>query len=94
MICSALAGLAGLYLAARTRTGDPLIGQSFTLDSVAAVVLGGSLLAGGRVTIIGAVIGTITLGLLPNILDLTAVPYFYQQPVKGLLLLAAVPFRP
>ncbi len=90
IICSALAGLAGLYLAARTRTGDPLIGQSFTLDSVAAVVLGGSLLAGGRVTIIGTVIGTISLGLLPNVLNLTAVPYFYQQPVKGLLLIAAV----
>jgi ribose transport system permease protein len=90
IICSTLAGLAGLYLAARTRTGDPLIGQSFTLDSVAAVVLGGSLLAGGRVTIIGTVIGTLSLGLLPNVLNLTAVPYFYQQPVKGLLLIAAV----
>lgn len=90
IICSTLAGLAGLYLAARTRTGDPLIGQSFTLDSVAAVVLGGSLLAGGRLTIVGTVIGTISLGLLPNVLNLTAVPYFYQQPVKGLLLIAAV----
>jgi ribose transport system permease protein len=90
VICSTLAGLAGLFLAARTRTGDPLIGQSFTLDSVAAVVLGGSLLAGGRVTIAGTVIGTICLGLLPNVLNLTAVPYFYQQPVKGLLLIVAV----
>jgi ribose transport system permease protein len=90
IICSTLAGLAGLFLAARTRTGDPLIGQPFTLDSVAAVVLGGSLLAGGRVTIIGTVIGTACLGLLPNVLNLTAVPYFYQQPVKGLLLIGAV----
>ncbi len=90
IICSSLAGLAGLYLAARTRTGDPLIGQGFTLDSVAAVVLGGSLLAGGRVTLFGTLIGTICLGLLPNVLNLTGVPYFYQQPVKGLLLIAAV----
>lgn len=90
VICSTLAGLAGLFLAARTRTGDPLIGQSFTLDSVAAVVLGGSLLAGGRVTIAGTVIGTLCLGLLPNVLNLAAVPYFYQQPIKGLLLIAAV----
>jgi ribose transport system permease protein len=90
IICSTLAGLAGLFLAARTRTGDPLIGQPFTLDSIAAVVLGGSLLAGGRVTIIGTVIGTAALGLLPNVLNLTAVPYYYQQPVKGLLLIAAV----
>jgi ribose transport system permease protein len=90
IICATLAGFAGLFLAARTRTGDPLIGQSLTLDSVAAVVLGGSLLAGGRVTIAGTVIGTICLGLLPNVLNLTAVPYFYQQPVKGLLLIVAV----
>jgi ribose transport system permease protein len=90
VICAGLAGLAGLFLAARTRTGDPLIGQPFTLDSVAAVVLGGSLLAGGRVTIFGTLIGTICLGLLPNVLNLAAVPYFYQQPIKGLLLIAAV----
>lgn len=90
IISSVLAGLAGLFLAARTRTGDPLIGQSFTLDSVAAVVLGGSLLAGGRVTILGTVIGTLCLGLLPNVLNLAAVPYYYQQPIKGLLLIAAV----
>lgn len=90
IICATLAGLAGLFLAARIRTGDPLIGQSLTLDSIAAVVLGGSLLAGGRVTIFGTLIGTTSLGLLPNVLNLTGVPYFYQQPVKGLLLIGAV----
>ncbi len=90
VICATLAGLAGIFLAARIRTGDPLIGQSLTLDSIAAVVLGGSILAGGRVTIFGTVIGTIALGLLPNVLNLTGVPYFYQQPVKGLLLISAV----
>lgn len=90
VICSTLAGLAGLFLAARIRTGDPLIGQSLTLDSIAAVVLGGSLLAGGRVTLFGTFLGTVSLGLLPNVLNLTGVPYFYQQPVKGLLLIGAV----
>lgn len=90
ILCATLAGLAGLFLAARTRTGDPLIGQAFTLDSVAAVVLGGSLLAGGRITIFGTLVGTICLGLLPNVLNLAAVPYFYQQPIKGALLIAAV----
>ncbi len=90
VICSTLAAVAGIYLAARTRTGDPLIGQGFTLDSVAAVVLGGSLLAGGRVTILGTLVGTVCLGLLPNVLNLTGVSYVYQQPIKGLLLIAAV----
>lgn len=89
-ISAMAAGFAGLYLVARTRTGDPLAGQSFTLDSVAAVVLGGSLLAGGRVTLFGTVVGAMCLGILPNVLNLTGVPYFYQQLVKGLLLIAAV----
>lgn len=89
-ICSTLAAVAGLYLAARIRTGDPLIGQGFTLDSVAAVVLGGSLLAGGRATLLGTLLGTLCLGLLPNVLNLTGVSYVYQQPVKGLLLIGAV----
>jgi len=90
VISSTLAAVAGIYLAARTRTGDPLIGQAFTLDSVAAVVLGGSLLAGGRVSVLGTLVGTICLGLLPNVLNLTGVSYVYQQPVKGALLIAAV----
>lgn len=90
VLCSGLAALAGIYLAARTRTGDPLIGQGFTLDSVAAVVLGGTLLSGGRVTILGTLVGTVCLGLLPNVLNLTGVSYVYQQPIKGLLLIAAV----
>lgn len=90
VMCALLAGLAGLFLAARTRTGDPLIGQGFTLDAIAAVVLGGTLLAGGRVTLFGTVIGTICLGILPNVMNLMDVPYYYQQPVTGALLIAAV----
>lgn len=90
VICALLAGLAGLFLAARTRTGDPLVGQGFTLDAIAAVVLGGTLLAGGRVTLFGTVIGTVCLGLLPNVMNLLDVPYYYQQPVTGALLIAAV----
>jgi ribose transport system permease protein len=89
-LSAAAAGLAGIFLAARTRTGDPLIGQPLTLDSIAAVVLGGSLLAGGRVTLLGTVVGSFCLGFLPNVLNLTGVPYFYQQLVKGVLLIGAV----
>lgn len=89
-LSAAGAGLAGVFLAARTRTGDPLIGQPLTLDSVAAVVLGGSVLSGGRATLLGTVVGSFCLGLLPNVLNLTGVPYFYQQLVKGILLIGAV----
>jgi len=90
VISASAAGLAGLFLAARTRTGDPLIGQPLTLDSIAAVVLGGSILSGGRVTLVGTVVGSFCLGFLPNVLNLTGVAYFYQQLVKGLLLIGAV----
>jgi len=90
LLSAGAAGLAGLFLVARTRTGDPLIGQPLTLDSIAAVALGGSFLTGGRVTLFGTVVGCFCLGLLPNVLNLTGVPYFYQQLVKGALLIAAV----
>lgn len=88
-ICSFMAGLAGLFVAARTRTGDPVIGQGFTLDSLAAVVLGGSLLAGGRVTIFGTVFGTLSLSLLAKVLNFSGIDAFYQLPLKGTLLITA-----
>ncbi len=90
VLCAATAGLAGLFLAARTRTGDPLIGQGFTLDSLAAVVLGGTLLAGGRVTIMGTVMGALCLGTLATVINFSGIPTYYQLPVKGALLIAAV----
>ena len=90
VLCAGMAGLAGVFVAARTRTGDPLIGQGFTLDSLAAVVLGGSLLAGGRVTVLGTVFGTLGLSLLPKVLNFSGVPTYYQLPLKGTLLILAV----
>lgn len=90
MICSAFAAMAALLLVARTGTGDPTIGARFTLDSLAAVVLGGTLLGGGRVVMAGTLLGAIALGLLSNILNLLQVPAFYQTPVKGLLVIGAV----
>ena len=89
-LCATMAGLAGVFVAARTRTGDPLIGQGFTLDSLAAVVLGGSLLAGGRITVVGTVFGTLGLSLLPKVLNFSGVPTYYQLPLKGGLLILAV----
>lgn len=84
------AGLAGLFLVARTRTGDPTIGASFTLDSLAAVVVGGTLLSGGRITMLGTVFGALVLGLLPNVMNLSGISTFYQTSVKGVILIAAI----
>jgi ribose transport system permease protein len=90
VLSAGMAVLAGLFLVARTRTGDPTIGARFTLDSLAAVVLGGTVLGGGRVTMLGTVVGAVALGLLSNVLNLLQVPAFYQTPVKGLLVIGAV----
>ncbi|MGC4153231.1 MAG: ABC transporter permease [Propionicimonas sp.] len=90
LICSGFAALAGIYLVARTQTGDPIIGGRFALDSLAAVVVGGSLLAGGRVTLAGTVFGALALGLVSNVMNLWGVPTFYQNVAKGLILIAAI----
>lgn len=90
VISAGCAALAALFLVARTSTGDPTIGARFTIDSLAAVVLGGTALGGGRVTMLGAVLGAIALGLLSNALNLLQVPAYYQAPVKGVLVIGAV----
>jgi ribose transport system permease protein len=90
VIAALFAALAGLFLVSRTRTGDPLIGARFALDSLAAVVVGGTALTGGRTTTAGTVLGALALGLLPNVLNLMGVPTFYQTAVKGAILIAAI----
>lgn len=90
MIVALFAGLAGMFLAARTGIGDPTIGARFALDSLAAVVVGGTLLAGGRLSVLGAVFGALALGLVPNVMNLAGVPTFFQTAVKGLILIAAI----
>lgn len=90
-VLSALfAALAGLFLVARTRTGNPTIGAPFALDSLAAVVVGGTLLTGGRITMLGTVLGAFALGLLPNVMNLSGVSTFYQTATKGVILSLAI----
>lgn len=89
-ICGFMAGVAGLVLAGRIRTGDPVIGSSFNLDSMTAVILGGTSFDGGHGGIEGTLAGVFILSLLSNMLNLLNIPAFYQYIVKGLVLLAAV----
>lgn len=90
LLSAAFAALAGVFLVARTRTGDPTIGSSFALDSLAAVVVGGTMLTGGRITMFGTVLGAFALGLLPNVMNLSGVSSFYQTAVKGVVLAVAI----
>ncbi len=86
-----LAGLAGLVVSARIGSGQPGLGQGYELDAIAAAVIGGaSLSAGGIGTVAGTVVGALIIGVLNNILDLTNVSAYWQQIVKGCIIVGAV----
>ncbi|HUT94639.1 MAG TPA: ribose ABC transporter permease [Thermoguttaceae bacterium] len=85
-----LAGAAGLIVTARLDSAQPNAGLGYELDSIAAVVIGGTSLSGGRGSIIGTVLGCLIIGVLNNGLFLLDVSPFWQQVVKGFVILAAV----
>ncbi len=85
-----LAAVAGLILTARLDAADPKAGLGYELDSIAAVVIGGTSLSGGRGSILGAVLGCLIIGVLNNGLVLMEVSPFWQQVIKGFVILAAV----
>jgi ribose transport system permease protein len=87
---SELAMAAGLFIAARTGTGDPLVGTSFQLSSITAAVLGGAALTGGLGTIWGAIIGALVLGMISNVLNLLGVVQYWQWVIQGIVLIFAV----
>jgi fructose transport system permease protein len=83
-------GIAALLLVSRTQVGDPNAGQTDNLDSITAVVLGGTSLFGGRGTVIGTLIGAVIVGVLRNGLQLMGVSSVYQILITGILVIAAV----
>ncbi|SFJ88696.1 ABC transporter permease [Thermoflavimicrobium dichotomicum] len=85
-----LAGLGGIVLAGRLFSGQPTAGQGFELDAIAAVILGGTSLTGGVGTIQGTIIGALIMGVLSNALTLMNVDYYWQQVVKGVVIVLAV----
>jgi inositol transport system permease protein len=88
--CGALTGLAGVVLASRITTGQPNAGVAYELDAIAAVVIGGTSLSGGIGTIGGTLLGALLMGVIGNGLDLLNVSAYYQQIVKGLIIVGAV----
>ena len=85
-----LAALAALILTSRLNSAQPTAGSMFELDAIAAVVLGGTSLTGGRGWIVGTIIGALIIGVLNNGLNLIGVSSFFQQVVKGAVILIAV----
>ncbi|MBS1750091.1 MAG: ribose ABC transporter permease [Bacteroidetes bacterium] len=90
IICGGLAALAGIVLASRITTGQPNAGIAYELDAIAAVVIGGTSLMGGRGTVTGTVVGVLIIGIINNGLDLLNVSSYYQQIIKGVIIIGAV----
>ena len=86
----ALAGVAGLLVTARLDSAQPNAGLGYELDSIAAVVIGGTSLSGGRGSVLGTVLGCLIIGVLNNGLFLLNVSPFWQQIIKGCVILIAV----
>ncbi|MGY0692391.1 ABC transporter permease subunit [Virgibacillus sp. FSP13] len=85
-----LAVLAGIIMTSRLNSAQPTAGASYELDAIAAVVIGGTSLAGGKGKIVGTLIGALIIGVIDNGLNLLNVSSFYQQIVKGGIILLAV----
>ncbi|MCW5263542.1 ABC transporter permease [Verminephrobacter eiseniae] len=89
-ISGLLSALAGIILAARTTSALPQAGVAYELDAIAAVVIGGTSLSGGVGTLSGTLVGALIIGVINNGLDLLGVSSYYQQVIKGVIIVVAV----
>jgi ribose transport system permease protein len=89
-VCGLLSALAGIIVTSRLSSAQPTAGMAYELDAIAAVVLGGTSLAGGRGRIMGTLIGALIIGFLNNALNLLDVSSYYQMIAKAIVILLAV----
>ena len=90
VISGFLAGVAAIILSARIRSGQPTAGDGYELDAIAATAIGGTSMIGGKGSVFGTVMGFIIIGVVSNSLTLLNVSSFYQQIVKGVIIIVAV----
>ena len=90
VLSSVCAWMVGLILAARISSGQPTAGESYEMDAIAATAIGGTSMSGGIGSLTGTICGFILLGLLNNSMNLMNINSFYQQIVKGCLIILAV----
>jgi ribose/xylose/arabinose/galactoside ABC-type transport system permease subunit len=90
VISGLLAGFGGILLASRLFSATPILGQGYELDAIAAAVIGGTSLAGGRGTLSGTVAGVLIISIVNNGLNLLGVSSYYQLLVRGLIVVLAV----
>ncbi len=89
-ISGMMAAISGMLLSSRLSSAQTNAGTGYELDAIAAVVLGGTSLAGGVGTIVGTILGALIIGVINNGMNMLSVPYFYQLIVKGAVILIAV----
>jgi ribose transport system permease protein len=89
-LCALLSGLAGVIHAAQNHQGNPNAGMSYELEAIAAVVIGGTSLAGGKGTMAGTLVGTLIVGILTNMLRLNNVDSNTEMMLKAVMIIAAV----
>ncbi|MEG1394007.1 MAG: ABC transporter permease, partial [Christensenellaceae bacterium] len=93
VIAGLMAGLAGILAAARLNSAGPSMGpQTMFMDIVAAVVIGGASVAGGKGTILGTIIGSILMGIISNVMNLLNVDYFVTLVIKGSIIILVTYF--
>lgn len=90
VISGVLSAISGVILGARMNSAQPIAGEGAELDAIAAVVLGGTSLSGGIGTIGGTIIGALLIGVLNTGLNLIQVPFYWQQILKGIIIILAV----
>jgi len=93
IICGVMAAISGLVLLSRLGVGYPLSGKELQLDSIIAVVIGGTSLNGGRGNLLGTVAGVLILSSLNNIFNLIGISTFMQIVIKGLIIIIVVVLR-
>jgi ribose transport system permease protein len=89
-LSGAICGVAGLLIASRLNSAQPALGQGYELDAIAAVVIGGTSLSGGRGTILGTLIGALIMSVLLNGLRIMSVAQEWQTVVTGSIIILAV----
>ena len=90
IITGVAAAVSGILLAARLYSAQPNAASGYELDAIASAVLGGTSLSGGYGTVLGTFVGALIIGVINNGMNLVGMPYFYQQIVKGLIIIVAV----
>jgi ribose/xylose/arabinose/galactoside ABC-type transport system permease subunit len=85
-----LSAVTGIVLTSRLGSADPTAGNGFELDAIAAVVIGGTSMFGGEGSVVGTLVGALIIGVINNGLNLLSVSSYYQQVVKGVIVVGAV----